>query len=60
MGLKRSVTRCVAILAVVAALVWVGHASKQDALQEQAHYCVMVKAGAWPDYRHTYKQECKP
>ena len=60
MGLRRTVTRVVVILAVVAALVWVGHASKQDALRERTHYCAMVKAGAWPDYRHTYKQECKP
>lgn len=25
---------------------------------ERAHYCEMVRTHAWPDYRHTYQEEC--
>jgi hypothetical protein len=30
----------------------------EDTQADQAHYCEMVKAKTWPDYRGTYRQEC--
>ena len=60
MTLRRSVTRLVTILCVLAALVALGVMNRTDALREQSHYCEMVKSGAWPDFHHSYKQECKP
>lgn len=49
-----------ACVALVAALAWVGHADLRDAQLQRAHYCRMVQVGAWPDFRHTYRAECKP
>lgn len=31
----------------------------EDAQAEEANYCEMVKAGHWPDYRGTYRAECR-
>jgi len=60
MTLRRSVTRVATILAVLAGLVALGVMNRTDALREQSHYCHMVGAGYWPDFHHSYKQECKP
>lgn len=30
----------------------------EDTQADQAHYCEMVKAKTWPDYRGTYRSEC--
>ena len=48
-------------LAVLAVLFgFVGHMDHDDLQAEQAHYCAMVKAKAWPDYHGTYQRECLP
>lgn len=36
----------------------VGQMDYRDALAERDYYCRMVRAKAWPDYRHIAKSEC--
>jgi hypothetical protein len=36
-----------------------GEMDKQDLLRERASYCEMVRNKLWPDYRQTFKTECK-
>lgn len=43
---------------IVAGVVIVGIADKQDAELEQQTYCQNVREGVWPDYHHTFKDEC--
>lgn len=31
----------------------------EDQQAEQAHYCEMVRERLWPDYRGTYRDECR-
>ena len=51
------------IAAILAALVLLfglaGHMDYEDQQAEQAHYCEMVKAGYWPDFNGTYRDECR-
>ena len=50
-------------LVVVALLAGFGLVSAMEYRDEQRgqeHYCEMVQAGHWPDYRETYDEECKP
>lgn len=37
-----------------------GRMDYEDAKAEEANYCEMVKAKLWPDYRGTYRRECRP
>jgi len=37
----------------------IGRMDYQDAEREHAHYCEMVQAGHWPDYRQIYEEECQ-
>lgn len=37
----------------------VGTMDYADAQAEQARYCAMVEAGAWPDYREIYDDYCE-
>ena len=64
----KAVDRVVAtllMLALVAACGLVGRLDQQDVEKDRANYCAMVRAYkkdptvGWPDYRHTYKTECK-
>lgn len=48
-----------AAAAVVLALGYAGKLSLDEARQDQATYCSMVKQKLWPDFRHTYKEECQ-
>ena len=41
------------------ALCMVGSMDYEDQQTEQAQYCEMVKAKLWPDYRGTYRKECR-
>lgn len=53
--------RMAAILAALVLLLGLmGHMDYEDAKAEEANYCEMVKAGLWPDYRGTYRDECRP
>jgi len=36
----------------------VGDLDYQDEIRERDHYCGMVEAGKWPDYREIYDEEC--
>lgn len=50
-------------IAVIAALIILillalGTMDFADAMAEQARYCRMVEAGAWPDYRGSYEAVC--
>ena len=47
-----------ALSALLGLLFLVGHLDYQDAQEEDAYYCEMVKARLWPDYRGTYRKEC--
>lgn len=40
-----------AIVFVVAAYGIVGELDYQDAIEQEKHYCGMVKSGAWPNYK---------
>ncbi len=50
--------------AILAALVLLlglaGHMDYEDQQAEQERYCEMVKAGFWPDFNGTYRDECRP
>lgn len=48
------------ILLVIAAYIWVSNMDFEDQLNQQAHYCEMVKTGVWPDYKEIYNEECDP
>lgn len=39
-------------------LLFVGTMDYQDAERERAHYCDMMRSGAWPDYREIFEEEC--
>ena len=54
-----SVKDIAAVLALLALFGVVGAMAAKDAQVEQAHYCEMVKAGHWPDYRGAYRHECR-
>jgi len=63
-NLVRSPIFWVMVLLAVA-LNYVGKMDFEDAIQQQSHYCKMVKQGmdtdgkaGWPDYLNTYKSEC--
>lgn len=49
-----------AALVMLALFGIVGELDLQAAEADQAHYCEMVKAGHWPDYQGTYRNECRP
>lgn len=52
--------RMAAILAALVLLFGLaGHMDYEDQQAEQARYCEMVKEGFWPDYRGTYRDECR-
>lgn len=61
--MKREIICLLASIAFVAALcaviVFVGNSDMQDAQNEQAVYCSMVKEGSWPDYKGIYGEVCK-
>ena len=48
-----------ALVAVLLLLGLMGHMDYEDAKAEEANYCEMVKAKLWPDYRGTYRSECR-
>lgn len=50
----------IALLVILALFGLVGQMDYDDAVDQQAQYCEMVKAGHWPDYRGTYRAECRP
>lgn len=50
-------TAFVAVLCAV--IVFVGRSDMQDAQNEQAVYCSMVKEGSWPDYKGIYGEACQ-
>lgn len=49
-----------AALVMLALFGIVGKLDMQAAEADLAHYCEMVKAGHWPDYSGTYRNECRP
>lgn len=48
-----------ALVAVLLLLGLMGHMDYEDAKAEEVNYCEMVKAKLWPDYRGTYRRECR-
>lgn len=44
----------------IAAYSQVSNMDFEDALNQERHYCQMVKTGAWPDYKEIYNEECDP
>ena len=50
----------IALLVILALFGLVGQMDYDDAVDQQAQYCAMVKAGHWPDYQGTYRNECRP
>jgi len=58
--LKHATCTVGVLLGLVIAFGVVGTMDYRDAQAERDHYCEMVATGAWPDYRETYDEECKP
>ena len=57
------ITRLEAFALGIALFIVFGAVGRWDFEAEQAdhaHYCEMVKAGHWPDYQGTYRNECQP
>ena len=50
----------VVLLALLGLFGLAGAMDYEDAKAEEANYCEMVKAGLWPDFRGTYRRECRP
>lgn len=50
----------VVLLALLGLFGLAGAMDYEDQQADQAHYCEMVKAGHWPDYQGTYRNECRP
>ena len=48
-----------ALLALVLLLGLAGAMDYEDQQAEQERYCEMVKAGFWPDFNGTYRDECQ-
>lgn len=46
-------------LALLALLGLAGAMDYEDQQAEQERYCEMVKAGYWPDFNGTYRDECQ-
>ncbi|MBN46231.1 MAG: hypothetical protein CMH23_07135 [Methylophaga sp.] len=36
----------------------VGRMDYEDELKSQAHYCEMVREGAWPDFKKIFEESC--
>ena len=52
--------RMAAIMAAILLLLGiVGRMDLEAADEDQAQYCEMVKAKLWPDFRGTYRKECR-
>lgn len=49
----------IALLVILALYGLVGQMDYDDAVDQQAQYCAMVKAGHWPDYQGTYRTQCR-
>lgn len=47
------------LLALLALFGLVGAMDYEDQQAEQENYCEMVREGLWPDYRGTYRAECR-
>jgi hypothetical protein len=48
-----------ALVGVFLLLGLMGRMDYEDAKAEEANYCEMVKAKLWPDFRGTYRRECR-
>ena len=48
-----------ALLALLGLFGLAGAMDYEDQQAEQEHYCEMVREGLWPDYRGTYRAECR-
>ncbi len=46
------------LLALLGLFGLAGAMDYEDQQAEQEHYCEMVKAGYWPDFNGTYRDEC--
>lgn len=46
------------ILVMAAFVLGMASDPAQEELKDRELYCRMVKDQKWPDYRHTYKDEC--
>lgn len=51
---------CAVATIIILLLAAVGGQDYADAQRDAAVYCERVADGSWPDYKGTYKQECKP
>lgn len=52
--------RMAALLAALVLLFGLaGHMDYEDQQAEQEQYCEMVRERLWPDYRGTYRAECR-
>ena len=48
-----------ALLALLGLFGLAGAMDYEDQQAEQEHYCEMVRERLWPDYRGTYRAECR-
>lgn len=55
----RAIRRIALALAIVLAFGYLGRMDYETELLEARFYCQQVKAGAWPDYQASYKDECE-
>lgn len=49
----------VVLLALLGLFGLAGAMDYEDQQAEQERYCEMVREGLWPDYRGTYRAECR-
>lgn len=47
------------LLLVLALVLLAGWLDRDTPFLEQARYCRMVADGHWPDYEHSFAQECR-
>ena len=47
------------LLALLGLFGLAGAMDYEDQQAEQENYCEMVREGLWPDYRGTYRAECR-
>lgn len=56
----RSVMFMLVVVLILAGLAVVGAVDKEVEQRDLDMYCMMVETGGWPDFKHIYKEECKP
>ena len=49
----------VGLVCLLFVIVWAHTEDYQDEIRERYNYCKAVGDGVYPDYKHTYSEECE-